>query len=207
MERQFKGIFIPQEMWEAPDLSWTEKIVLMEIDSFTAQGKDCFISDDYIGSLVGCSPRTARTIVSKLIRLGYITRTRCDGRKRYLCSAIFAGQSGKTCRADRQNLPDTLLEITKEIITTKEESIKEEKTRFRKPSVEEVRAYCESRRNGIDPQHFVDYYEARGWTVGRSPMKDWKAAVRTWERSTRQGSGQRETIAEYYNRISKDLGL
>ena len=55
--------------------------------------------------------------------------------------------------------------------------------RFSPPSVEEVAAYCAERRNGVDPQRFVDYYTANGWRVGKSPMKDWKAAVRTWERN------------------------
>lgn len=54
---------------------------------------------------------------------------------------------------------------------------------FERPTVEEVRAYCEERRNGIDPQHFIDYQEARGWRLkGGQPVKDWKAVVRTWER-------------------------
>lgn len=53
--------------------------------------------------------------------------------------------------------------------------------RFSPPSVEEVRAYCQERGNGIDPDAFVDFYQARGWRVGKSPMKDWEAAVRTWE--------------------------
>jgi hypothetical protein len=55
-------------------------------------------------------------------------------------------------------------------------------SRFIKPTVEEVAAYCEERGNGIDPAHFWDFYEMKGWVVGKSPMKDWKAAVRTWER-------------------------
>lgn len=50
------------------------------------------------------------------------------------------------------------------------------------PTVEMVAEYCQERANGIDPQRFVDYYTANGWRVGRNPMKDWKAAVRTWER-------------------------
>lgn len=54
--------------------------------------------------------------------------------------------------------------------------------RFKKPTVEEVRAYCIERCNNVDPQRFVDHYTANGWKVGgKSPMKDWKAAVRTWE--------------------------
>ena len=54
---------------------------------------------------------------------------------------------------------------------------------FKKPTVEEVRAYCEERNNGIDPQGWIDHYTANGWKVGKNPMKDWKAAVRTWERN------------------------
>ena len=55
--------------------------------------------------------------------------------------------------------------------------------RFVQPTVEEVRAYCEERQNGIDAQSFVDFYTSKGWLVGKNPMKDWKAAVRTWERN------------------------
>lgn len=54
---------------------------------------------------------------------------------------------------------------------------------FKKPSIEEVQAYCEERGNSVDPESFVDFYESKGWVVGKSPMKDWKAAVRTWERN------------------------
>ncbi len=53
--------------------------------------------------------------------------------------------------------------------------------RFAPPSLDEVKAYCKERGNTVDPQHFVDYYQSNGWKVGRNPMKDWKAAVRSWE--------------------------
>ena len=56
---------------------------------------------------------------------------------------------------------------------------------FRKPTVDEVRAYCLERRNNVDPQRFVDFYEAKGWKVGSQSMKDWKACVRTWEQRNR----------------------
>lgn len=55
--------------------------------------------------------------------------------------------------------------------------------RFTPPTVEEVAAYCRERKNNVDPQKFVDYYTANGWKVGRNNMKDWRAAVRTWERN------------------------
>lgn len=53
--------------------------------------------------------------------------------------------------------------------------------RFTPPTVDDVREYCFERGNSIDPQRFVDYYTSNGWMVGKNKMKDWKAAVRTWE--------------------------
>ena len=58
--------------------------------------------------------------------------------------------------------------------------------RFVPPTVDEVRAYCQDRQNGVDPQRFVDYYSSNGWMVGKNKMKDWKAAVRTWEQKEKQ---------------------
>lgn len=62
--------------------------------------------------------------------------------------------------------------------------------RFTPPTVEEVAAYCGERNNRIDPQTFVDFYASKGWVVGKSKMKDWKAAIRTWEK--RDGNSQPE---------------
>jgi len=58
--------------------------------------------------------------------------------------------------------------------------------RFSPPTVSEVSAYCSERKNSVDAENFVNFYAAKGWVVGKSPMKDWKAAVRTWEKRDRQ---------------------
>jgi hypothetical protein len=55
--------------------------------------------------------------------------------------------------------------------------------RFVPPTLEEVRAYCAERKNNVDAERFIDYYTSNGWQVGKNKMKDWKAAVRTWERN------------------------
>lgn len=52
---------------------------------------------------------------------------------------------------------------------------------FTKPTVDEIRVYCQERGNTVEAQRFFDFYEAKGWRVGNQPMKDWQAAVRTWE--------------------------
>ena len=64
--------------------------------------------------------------------------------------------------------------------------IKTTRTRFVPPTVDQVREYCEERGNSVNPQRFVDYYSSNGWMVGKNKMKDWKAAVRTWEQKERQ---------------------
>lgn len=59
-----------------------------------------------------------------------------------------------------------------------------ERKRFVAPTLEEVQAYCQERKNNIDAEHFIDYYQVRGWELSKGrKMKDWKAAVRTWERN------------------------
>ena len=69
-------------------------------------------------------------------------------------------------------------------------------SRFIPPTVEEVRAYCQERGNNVDPQHFVDYYEARGWVLSNGKkMIDFRAAVRTWERND-FGGGKRDSPKE-----------
>ena len=59
---------------------------------------------------------------------------------------------------------------------------------FVPPTPAEVNAYCQERNNGIDGNEFCDFYTSKGWKVGKNPMKDWKAAVRTWERSRKQNT-------------------
>jgi len=58
--------------------------------------------------------------------------------------------------------------------------------KFIPPTVDEVRAYCNERRNGIDPEEFVSFYESKGWMIGRNKMKNWKSAIITWEKNRKQ---------------------
>jgi len=57
---------------------------------------------------------------------------------------------------------------------------------FNKPKLSEVKDYCILRKNGIDAEAFIDFYESKGWMVGKNKMKDWKAAVRNWERGDKK---------------------
>ena len=65
--------------------------------------------------------------------------------------------------------------------------------RFSPPTVDEVRAYCQERNNGVDPESFVAFYASKGWKIGQSPMKDWKQAVITWEKRRKQEGKEKPT--------------
>ena len=72
------------------------------------------------------------------------------------------------------------LELSKDSIELEEE---QKRKRFVPPTLDEVKAYCSERKNNVDATRFIDYYTANGWLIGKNKMKDWKAAVRTWERN------------------------
>lgn len=67
-----------------------------------------------------------------------------------------------------------------------EQTNRTESKKFTPPTVEEVKSYCQERGNSVDPEAFCDFYTSKGWKVGKNPMKDWKAAVRTWEKRDRR---------------------
>lgn len=68
-------------------------------------------------------------------------------------------------------------------------TVSQSKKRFSPPSLEEVRAYCTERKNGIDPEAFIAFYASKNWYIGKSKMVDWKASVRTWEQRRKQEAG------------------
>jgi len=84
--------------------------------------------------------------------------------------------------------------------------------RFSPPGVEEVAAYCLERGSGVDPQAFVDFYASKGWRVGSAPMKDWRAAVRTWERRepgrapAEENAKQTDGLKGHYETIQRRPG-
>jgi hypothetical protein len=87
---------------------------------------------------------------------------------------------------DNDNDTDTDNENDKDLKNKKDLSKNSTRKKFIIPSIEEVRAYCQERNNRVDPEAFVAYYTAKDWMIGKNKMKDWKAAVITWERRAKQ---------------------
>ena len=86
-------------------------------------------------------------------------------------------------------------------MSSDEDTPKKKVAKFIPPTVDEISEYCRERKNNVNPEKFFDFYESKGWMVGKNKMKDWKAAVRTWERGDNKSSSQKSTpvsnIMEY----------
>lgn len=152
-----------------------------------------------LSSQSGLSVRKIRTSLNRLKTTGYLT---CETTNRY--TRIFltdkAFFQGYNSESDRQNDTPTDNQSTCERQQRKNDK-KDKKVssthapssrRFTPPSVDEVEAYCRERGNSVDAQRFVDFYASKGWKVGSSGMKDWRAAIRNWERqdNTKNGGGK-----------------
>jgi len=97
----------------------------------------------------------------------------------------------RECYTEKEIEEDIDKEIDKD---TPPKSPSRGKREFVPPTLEEVEAYCRERDNNIDAEAFLDFYESKGWMIGKNHMKDWKAAVRTWEKSRKEGtSGGNQT--------------
>lgn len=73
------------------------------------------------------------------------------------------------------------------------------KSKFTPPTLQQVKNYCQERVNNVNPDKFINYYQANGWKVGKNPMKDWKACVRTWEQNSKDTTTT--TQEDYYNSL------
>lgn len=111
--------------------------------------------------------------------------------------------------------PEIEIELEKDIEIEKEihssaKSTTTKRKRFEKPTLSQIQQYCIERSNNIDASQFFDYYESNGWKVGKNSMKDWKAAVRTWERSeyrkTNSKKNSKEDAINVVNNLMNKLG-
>lgn len=76
---------------------------------------------------------------------------------------------------------------------------------FCKPTVAEITNYCLERNNRVDAQRFYDFYESKGWLIGKNKMKDWKACVRTWEKNSNERSANNQATAQDYFDYAEEL--
>lgn len=133
----------------------------------------------------GLSVKQVRTAIKKLESTGEVA---IKSTNKY---SVFTVKNYDLYQAKGKQEADNRQAEGKQRATTKEskEGKKEKNNnikRFTPPTYEQVSTYCKERRNTVNAERFLDFYESKGWMVGKNKMKDWKAAVRNWERSSKQ---------------------
>jgi DnaD/phage-associated family protein len=105
-DRDFKGVWIPKDIWLDERLNALEKVILVEIDSLDSTDSHCWKSNENLAEFCQCSATKVSNAISKLIKLGYVKVHSFDGRKRRLqsCLTFSVGEPYKNCKADLQNL-------------------------------------------------------------------------------------------------------
>jgi len=190
--------FIVIQGWMVNDLELkgNELLAYALIYGFSQDGESEFTGSlSYLVGWFGFTKKTAITTLQSLVDKGLVEKTEdyINGVKhnKYKITPVVKKLHHPGEKITPNNIKDNKDNIKKEY--------KERK--FVIPSVEEIKAYCEERNNGIDPQYFWDFYDAKGWKIGKTPMKSWKSAVRTWEAKrrteTKTTSSERD-YSEFY---------
>tara|TARA_R100001163_G_scaffold15594_2_gene14096 strand:+ start:2363 stop:3019 length:657 start_codon:yes stop_codon:yes gene_type:complete len=181
--RDFKGIWIPKEIWLNNELKLIEKIFLVEIDSLDNESC-CYASNKYFSEFFGITKGRCSQVINALEKKGLISiEFERDGK------IIIARKIRVVNKLNRvYNKSDKGIKKTKggylendKVNNTILNNTVNNKNRFKKPKIEDIKNYCLERKNNIEAQRFFDYYESKGWMVGKNKMKNWKAAVRNWE--------------------------
>lgn len=185
-ERDFKGIWIPREIWLASELTLLEKIFLVEIDSLDNE-QNCYASNAYFAEFFGISKGRCTQIIKSLEAKGFIQIQLIRDKKAIKKRVIRVVRKLNTPLSKTKYPYLENAEGNNTYLNNTDIGGKPPK-RFTKPSLAQVTEYKNQNQYISDPQAFLDYHESRGWVVGRSPMKDWKGAFRRWETNEKKWS-------------------
>lgn len=155
-------------------------------------------SIDKLSDALDLSPKQIRTAMDKLKRTGEVA---IKGTNKYTLVTIVnysfyqkndvsdGEQDGEQKASKGQTKGKQRATNNNENNENNENNKNKKSSRFTPPTVDQVTEYCKERSNNIDAESFIDFYTSKGWMVGKNKMKDWKAAVRQWERrDTKQAS-------------------
>ena len=193
-----------------PEIDGTAIKVFLALARRAGTTGNCWPSQPTIGVDTGLQVRAVRNALDRLHELGLISVKHHYGRVTVYqitpappCRSKDEGEA-PPCRTPRHHgagHPGTAVPPNnKQEQETENKRAPQAARAFVKPTLQEVTAYCQERSNSISAETFLDHYTANGWRVGKAPMKDWRAAVRTWERlqgqfSNSTGNSQPQTSA------------
>lgn len=209
MER--KGYTIIPDWMLSLDLDVYETIILAVIYGFSQDGESTFAGSlKYLCQKAKCSRRKVTMALPNLVEKGLIIKIDKEVRGVHLCeyrvSPMCMGSASDAPGGSACHAPNNI-----ENINIDNNSLyKRGSSRFQKPSLEEIRQYCISRGNQVDPEQFFNFYESKGWMVGRSHMKDWRASVRTWEKREkeipqRKRESRKESVLEHNLKVMDQM--
>lgn len=188
----FKGEFwaIPKEIMEQKDISIQAKFLFGVLWTRMNGENIAWPSQQYLAEQLNCGKRSVQRYLEELKRHNLIESKQiglhCTNRYKLKLN----GKIGVS-RSDRAvAIQDTPTVATLIVREQKKENIRKsgDSLRFIPPSLKELTDYCNEHRYPINPQQFLDFYESKGWMVGRNKMKNWQAAVRTWVTRNRDKS-------------------
>ncbi len=215
-QQQSYYAIIPATVRYDDDLISGAKLLYGEITVLTHRRGYCFASNSYFADLYGVSIGTIKRWIKLLVQKEYIRSvvvfhdgSKCvKERQLYINDVpkVVSEMDGVVSEMNRpgikneprggiKNVPDNNTSINTTVNKKRGPS-------FEKPSLDDISEYCKERSNGISPQQFYDFYESKGWMVGKTKMKDWKACIRTWENRQKEDSKQNPKINRDY--ITRD---
>jgi len=172
----------------------SEKLLLFVLaDYHNTVKRICWPSLKVLAEESLMSERNASRLLDQLVNKGILLRVVGLGRGNTTCYR-FVALDGKDdnlasfTEVKPDTKPDTKPDKSRSPI--RKEPVSEpvlEPVSSTRPSLEEVKIYCRERGNSVDPEYWFDHYSSNGWKVGKNTMRDWKAAVRTWERNGNNG--------------------
>lgn len=215
---------IPARVRYSQDLPANAKLLYGEITALCNEKGYCWASNDYFACLYGVKKHTISDWVSLLVKHNFLAREiirkegsqEIDKRVLRLVEALplcdknhipYAVNSDDPIRQKQQeNNTDEYVLFTE--VNNRE---KQKKKKFVIPSIKEIDAYCKERGNSVSAEAFHNFYSSKGWYVGKNKMKDWKAAVRTWEQNGGRKNSKIATLptqktsetTDFYRSISR----
>ena len=166
---------IPADVRYNKNLSPNSKLLYAEITALCNMNGKCTASTQYFCKLYEVSRVSIQKWLKILEDNNYIKRVNIykpDSKQIETRVITLVNSSIKEKLTDNNNININNTNLTDS----------NKKGRFKKPSVNDIVDYCKERNNNIDAEAFIDFYESKDWKIGKNKMKDWKAAVRTWER-------------------------
>lgn len=144
-------------------------------------------------------------ILQELIEAGVIDKNGENIIIKFLDKQLneFSDLSGKRSKAAQKRWSNAnALQVESKSNAIREEK-RIEKNIFTAPTHQEVLEYCIERNNNVDVNKFIDFYESKGWMVGKNKMKDWKASIRTWEKDSKESLKQPTVVDPLVERAKK----